>query len=261
MIGIFDSGVGGLTVVKEFKKHFPHLPFIYLGDNARMPYGSRGTEIIKQYASDDTQFLISHGATIILVACNTASAQAGEYLRSKYPAIKFFEVIAPASSAAAQFSRGKIGVIGTSGTINSQAYQCQLKKIRPDAKVFSQACPLFVPLVEQNWTRRPEAKTIARKYLTPLKMRHIDTLILGCTHYPLLRTVIQEKIGRRVKLIDPAEEVINAFGDYLSGQDDDFRSRLFHGKERYFATDLDCRFKEVAEKWLGEKINLEKAVW
>lgn len=259
MIGIFDSGVGGLTVVKEFKRQLPQLPFIYLGDNARSPYGTRGADVIRNYASEDVDFLIRQGATIIVVACNTASAHAGDYLKEKYPAIKFFEVIAPASQAAAGISGGRIGVIGTQGTISNGAYEKALKTIRPETDIFSQACPLFVSLVELDWAHRIETEMIAEQYLSALKDKEIDTLIMGCTHYPLLKKIIQKKIGAQVRLVDPAEEVIKSLTQYLLRQSEEDSAALYGGKEKYFATDTGSQFKDVAEKWLGQEINLEKA--
>lgn len=248
-----------MTVVKEFKRRLPQLPFLYLGDNARTPYGARGGEIIKKYAADDADFLISRGATIIIVACNTASAHAGDYLKEKYPAIKFFEVIAPASRAAAGISGGRIGVIGTQGTVNSGAYERRLKTILPEAEIFSQSCPLFVPLVEADWADRIETEAIAEEYLSSLKAKGIDTLIMGCTHYPLLRKIIQKKIGEQVRLVDPAEEVIKSLAEFLLIQDIEYPAVPASARERYFATDTGAQFKDVAEKWLGQEINLEKA--
>jgi len=261
MIGIFDSGVGGLTVVKEFKRQFPNLPFIYLGDNARMPYGTRGADVIRNYASEDVDFLIGRGATIIIVACNTASAHAGDYLKEKYPHIKFFEVIGPASQAAAFSSAGKIGVIGTAGTIASGAYEKQLKSIRPEAEIFNQPCPLFVSLVELDWADKPETASIAEEYLKTLNASEIDTLVMGCTHYPHLRDVIQEKIGRHVRLIDPAEEVIRSLAEFLLDQNEEFLSKISQDKEQYFATDTGSHFQDVAEKWLEQRIMVQKAEW
>lgn len=254
MIGIFDSGVGGLTVIKELKKQLPGLSFIYLGDNARTPYGTRSQQIVQKYSQEDVDFLIEKGAKEIIIACNTASAFAGEYLRSKYD-LPIFEVITPAAVAAIKVTKGRIGVIGTRGTINSQAHEKVILNLNRDVKVFGQACPLFVPLVEENHVSRRETKMIVRGYLSPLKVKSIDTLILGCTHYPLLCRVIQDKIGRKIKLINPAEAVVAALSEHVKDND-----RLdWSGQEEYFATDTDSRFQEIGSRWLGKLIEVKKA--
>ena len=254
MIGIFDSGVGGLTVVKELKRLLPEAGFIYLGDNARTPYGNRSRETIEKYAKEDVDFLIAKGAKVIVVACNTASALAGEFLKNNYD-LPIFNVIEPAAKRAVEVSRGRIGVIGTRGTVGSGAYEKAIKKNNSELKVFSRACPLLVPLIEEDCLSRKETKTILKKYLQPLKTGNIDTLILGCTHYPLLKELIKVKIGRRVALVDPAEEVIKQLQQFLSDSLDFTGSQDFSD---FYITDTDSRFKVLAEKWLGEKVNLNK---
>jgi len=255
MIGIFDSGVGGITVVKELKKIAPNLSFVYLGDNARAPYGNHSRELIQQYAQEDVEFLLAQGAKVIVVACNTVSALAGDFLKAKFK-VPIFEVITPAIDSAINFGSKRIGVIGTRGTIASGAHQLAIEKKSAQAKVFSQACPLFVPLVEENWLRRKETKTIARVYLQPLKMKHIDSLILGCTHYPMLKKIIQEKVGRRVRLIDPSQSTALALWDFLKDKPEFFQQQ---SQQQYYCTDIGGRFRELAESWLQEKINLKKA--
>lgn len=254
MIGIFDSGVGGLTVVKELRRQLPNASFIYLGDNARTPYGNRSQEIIQKYSTEDVDFLISKGAKIIVVACNTASALAGEYLKQKYD-LPIFEVITPAALAAVTASSGQIGVMGTRGTVSSNAYGQQIENLNSELKVYSQACPLLVPLVEENLFNRAETKMMLKSYLHPLKIKQIDTLILGCTHYPLLKKHIQIRIGKQVKLIDPAEEVIKALGNYLKESGHSENS----SQAEFYATDPNDRFIEIGEAWLNEKIDLKKA--
>jgi glutamate racemase len=254
MIGIFDSGVGGLTVVKELRRRLPRASFIYLGDNARTPYGNRSQEIIRQYSAEDVDFLIGKGATMIVVACNTASALAGDYLKEKYD-LPIFEVITPAAEAAASGSAGRIGVIGTRGTIGSGAYEKAIKNFKQSVEVFSQACPLLVPLAEENYINRAETKMIIRSYLQPLKVKSIDTLILGCTHYPLLKKNIQAKIGNRIRLVDSAEEVVKKLAEYLAGQPAESGEPI----QEFYATDPAGRFKEIGEGWLKEKIVLKKA--
>lgn len=257
MIGVFDSGVGGLTVVAQLKKQLPQVSFIYLGDNARTPYGNRSPEVIKKYCRDDVDFLIAKGAKAIIVACNTASALAGEFLQQSY-SIPIFEVIKPAAQAATNISHGRIGIIGTRGTISSDAYGKAIKSLNKQTEIFSQTCPLFVSLVEENWLKKPESKMIAKKYLMPLKIKDIDTLILGCTHYPLMKKIIQAKIGRRVRLIDPAEEVVRELKGFLL-KNPNFP--LNGGQSEFYSTDPDARFKEIAKNWLRESISLKKAQW
>ena len=257
MIGVFDSGVGGLTVVAQLKKQLPEVSFVYLGDNARTPYGNRSPEVIKKYCRDNVDFLISCGAQAIVVACNTASALAGEFLRQTYD-LPIFEVITPAARIAVANSRGCIGIIGTRGTINSGAYKQAIKILNNQVEIFSQPCPLFVSLVEEGWLKKPESKMIARKYLTPLKNKNIDTLILGCTHYPLMKKIIQAKIGRQVRLIDPAEEVVKELKEFLNRKPD---FPLNGGRSEFYSTDPDARFKEIAKNWLKEEIDLKRAQW
>jgi len=254
MIGVFDSGLGGLTIIKELKQQLPGLSFIYLGDNARTPYGNRSREIIQKYSLEDANFLISQGATVIVVACNTASAFAGQWLKEQLKA-PVFEVITPAAQEVAEKKFQYVGVMGTRGTINSNAYQQAILGLNKNIKISTQSCPLFVPLVEEGWLKHPEAKMIARRYLTPLKRENLDALILGCTHYPLMKDIIQEKIGRKVKLIDPAYLTVKALAEYLKGHN----HANFSGQEKYFATDPTELFKNVAAKWLGQGVNVEKA--
>lgn len=254
MIGIFDSGVGGLTVVKKIQEKLPGLSFIYLGDNARTPYGNRSQDIVIRYAEEDVEFLISHGAKAIIIACNTASALAGKYLKDKY-SLPIFEVITPATEEAIASGSKRVGVIGTRATINSNAHRKALEESNSDITVLNQSCPLFVSLAEENWIKRPETKMIARRYLMPLKKNKIDSLILGCTHYPLLKKVIQDKVGRRVKLIDPAESVVDVLSRYVQAQN----NVDYSGKEEYFATDTGSRFQEIGSRWLGRPIDVKKA--
>ena len=254
MIGVFDSGVGGLTVIKKIQEKLPGLSFIYLGDNARTPYGNRSQEIVQSYAEEDVDFLIKQGAKIIIVACNTASALAGEHLKNKYD-LPIFEVITPAAKDAVSLTDGRVGIIGTRATIKSGAHEKILNELNAEVRAITQSCPLFVPLVEENWSKRPEAKTIARKYLMPLKRGSVDTLILGCTHYPLLKDIIQSGVGKKVRLIDPAESVVNTLIEQIK----DLTDLDWSGKEEYFATDTGSRFQEIGSRWLGKSIEVKRA--
>ncbi|MBI4779383.1 glutamate racemase, partial [Candidatus Falkowbacteria bacterium] len=189
MIGVFDSGFGGLTVLKEFLRVLPYYNYIYLGDNARAPYGNKSDEAVYNYTREAVDFLFKQGCELIIIACHTASAKAlrkiqQEYLPEKHPDKRVLGVVVPMVEEAVNLSRyHKLGVIGTTATINSGAYKKELEKLNDGLEIFQQACPLLVPLVEEGWTEKPEAKMILKNYLRPLKVKEIDTLILGCTHY------------------------------------------------------------------------------
>lgn len=257
MIGIFDSGLGGLTVVKEVFKQLPDYQVVYFGDTARTPYGTKSEETIKKYAREDTEFLIAKGARVIVIACNTASALAYDYLKQKFN-LPIFEVITPTVKEAKKITKNKrIGVIGTRATINSGVYEKSLNSQRKKFKIIARACPLFVPLVEENWIKKPEAKTIAKKYLRSLKISNIDTLILGCTHYPLLKDIIQTKIGRRVKVVDSASVAVAALKEYLT-KNQDVADTLIKGHEhQLYVSDITPQKQELAQKWLGVPVKLK----
>lgn len=259
MIGIFDSGLGGLNVLKKLKSLEPDQSFIYLGDLARMPYGEKSLVTIKNYSFFNTRFLIEKGAKIIVIACNTASASAYYFLKDKFN-VPIFEVIRPAVSEALRLSSGRIGIIGTRATISSGAYEKEIRRHSKKIQVHSQACPLFVPLIEENWPINSLAfQEIIQNYLTPLKRKKIDTLILGCTHYSFLKDAILQFFGKRVKIIDPAETVAKVVTKFLKREAESFMN-LKGRKQRnqIFVTDLTPHFQEIAEKWLGEKIVLKK---
>ncbi len=258
MIGVFDSGLGGLTVVRELYRQLPGYRLVYFGDTARTPYGGKSAELVSEYAVQDAEFLISRGAKIIVVACNTASALAMDALRRRL-SVPVFEVVSPAVERAARLSAGRVGVIGTRGTVRSRIYEKKLGKAEPRAKIFSEACPLFVPLVEEGWHRGPVVETVAKKYLNRLRLRHVDTLILGCTHYPFLRPVIAKTVGRKVHLIDPARETVASLKDFLA-EHPDLESQLARrGRNRFFVSDRTELFERMASRWLGEEISLEEA--
>ena len=205
-IGIFDSGIGGLTVLKEIYRKLPHESTVYLGDTARVPYGIRSAETVTRYSMENTKFLFSQDVKMIVVACNTASSLSLEAIRSSVP-VPFVGVIEPGAKAAAAATRNKrIGVIGTEGTIKSNSYSRAIMKIDNSIEVFGMACPLFVPLVEEGWTEGKIAEMVAREYLKEIKQKDIDTLVLGCTHYPLLKGILSDVMGEGVNLIDSAIE-------------------------------------------------------
>ncbi len=258
MIGIFDSGIGGLTVVKEVLKQLPGYQILYFGDTARLPYGTKGKETITKFGLEDAAFLEHHGAKIIVVACNTASAVAGYAIRAQAH-VPVFDVIGPAVEKAAQVTKNKrIGVIGTYATIGSGVYERLLKAHHPDMKVLGRAAPLLVPLVEEGWLKRPETKRILKYYVRPLLQQGIDTLILGCTHYPFLKSMLQQYTGRRVTLVDPAEETAKALALFLTSHPDLAVSLAKNFDHHFYLSDVTPRFQEIASTWLGKPVNIEK---
>ncbi len=288
MIGIFDSGIGGLSVVRELLKRAPETSFVYLGDTARTPYGNKSPDTLKRYASEDVKFLLDHGADSIIVACNSASSAAGESIRAEFPDTPVFDVIQPAVEEAIKVTKGRIGVIGTRATIASGAYERSLREhpfviSHSSLEIFSVSCPLFVPLVEEGWLNDAETKRIVRRYLSPLRRERIDTLILGCTHYPLLAPLIQRYTGKRVKLIDSGAAVVDRalegfqkqnitknvcnhenlrtqtlpIGKVCVRENSSIKSNLEENKkfiQRYFMTDVSNQSEKIAECWLGRKV-------
>jgi glutamate racemase len=256
MIGIFDSGIGGLTTVRAIIETMPGYDLIYFGDTARTPYGTKSRKTVIRYAIENTEFLIKKGAKIIVMACNTASSVATEAIKERYD-LPIFEVISPAVDLAIASSRGmQIGVIGTRATIKSGIYEKKILEKNGAAKVFSTPCPLLVPLVEEGWVTKPETAMIVKKYLHPLKTRQIDTLILGCTHYPILKAVIQRKIGRQVTIIDSSVAVSKTIKTYL-GEHPEIEAVLSkNSRMDFFVSDITTQFEKTAESALKRKIAL-----
>lgn len=259
MIGIFDSGVGGMTVARAVETLLPDFQIIYFGDLARTPYGSKSSEAIIDYSIDNTEFLLDHGAKVIIIACNSAASVASDILRQKFD-IPIFEVITPAVERAATTTvSGSIGIIGTRATIRSGIYEAKINQHSPGISVFSQACPLLVPLVEEGWIEARETKMILRKYLAPLKRHQVDTLVLGCTHYPLLKDLIHHRMGKnKVNLIDSSIEVALTLQEYLQAHPDFRNTLLQNGENRYFVSDMTAAAADIAAKIFGRPINLEK---
>src|SRR3989339_2016786 len=253
MIGIFDSGVGGLTVVKEIKKQLPDIPIVYFGDTARLPYGNKSQETIQKYSAEIVDFLKKRGCQTIVIACNSASALAADYVRGKYPDIKIYDVVSTGAEAVVETTKSKkVGVIGTTATINSSVYKKKISEIDPEMEVFTKACHLIVHLVEENWIRRPETKKNARAYFRELKLKKIDTLLLGCTHYPLLEKIISGVMGRRTKVIASGERLAEDLKKNMSDNE--------KGKDKYFVSDLTPHFEKLAQNILGKKVKIEKIV-
>ena len=257
MIGIFDSGVGGMTVARAVEQLLPDYPLLYLGDIARTPYGTKSAQKIIDYSVENTRFLVEKGAEIVVIACNTASSVATDRLRQEFN-IPIIEVISPAVQQAISKSRkGRIGIIGTRATIRSGIYEAKIREQYPEYKVLSEACPLLVSLVEEGWIGKRETKMILRRYLHNLKNQQIDTLVLGCTHYPLLKHLIQARIGKKVALIDSSEATAYFLKNYLENNGD-FQSSENHkpDQNRYFVTDLTETAEYIATKIFGRHIEL-----
>ena len=246
MIGIFDSGVGGMTVARAIEKKLPHYRLIYFGDLARTPYGSKSPETIRKYARQNTEFLLSRGAKIILIACNSAASVASDSLREEF-SVPIFEVITPAvKKAVANTKNGRIGVIGTRATIKSRIYEQKIQDLRPGFKVFASSCPLLVPLVEEGWLNKRETKMIVRRYLHPLKMKNIDTLVLGCTHYPLLKKLIGPRIGKRVRVIDSSQAIAADLQSFLAENPEVAKILSSGGESKYYVSDVTQAAMETA---------------
>lgn len=252
-IGIFDSGVGGLTVVKKIVSLLPNENIIYFGDTARVPYGTKSNDTVIEYAFQDAKFLLNKNVKIIVVACNTASSIALKALQDKL-SIPVIGMIEPGTKLALQKTKsGRIGIIGTNATINNKAYSKELLRLDPKLKVYEKACPLFVPLAEEGLINHPATRLIAEEYLGELKEDDIDTLVLGCTHYPILAKVIQKVIGNKVELIDSGTAASFVVKDYLEGQGLLNKSNNI-GLSEFYVSDLPKRFKEIAERFLGRSL-------
>ena len=259
-IGIFDSGVGGLTVYRALHNRLPNEHFIYLGDTARVPYGTKSLATVERYAIENSQFLASRGIKLLVVACNTASALALPKIRAQI-GLDVVGVIGPGARKAVEVTNPnpRIAVIATEATIQSDAYAASIRQAAKDAEIIQTACPLFVPLAEENWTLEPETFSIARKYLSKIIEFAPEALVLGCTHYPILREVIQQTVGARVKLIDSgaacAEEVEKLLHDKGLANPNKVTGerRLCDDLDHFYVTDAAERFARVAERFLGSQ--------
>ena len=252
-IGVFDSGVGGLTVVKELARRLPHESILYFGDTARVPYGPKSPETVLRYSREAAGYLTARGVKAVVIACNTATAHAYDELKESLT-VPVIGVVQPGARAAVAATRtGRIGVIGTAGTIRSGAYDFAVRGLLPDARVYAQPCPLFVPLVEEGWSETEMARLAAREYLEPLKEVDIDVLILGCTHYPLLRPLIAETLGPLVTLVDSAAETALEFEQILTASGL-LRPAGAPARLHFVASDSPLRFKEVGRRFLGELV-------
>lgn len=252
-IGVFDSGIGGLTVVRALMERLPFENIIYFGDTARVPYGTKSVENINRYACQITEYLLKRNVKLLVVACNTMAAVAYQAIKdlSTVPVMEVIE--ASARNAVAETTTKSIGVIGTPATINSNAYARAIHLLDNGIKIYSQACPLFVPLVEEGWFDHPATRLIAQEYLKPVLAEQIDALVLGCTHYPLLKSLLQEIVGPKIKLIDSAEAMADATVDLLN--------RLNLGNQNrqppqylFCVSDVPYRFQTIGERFLGRTL-------
>ncbi len=261
MIAVFDSGYGGLTVLKPILKLLPEYDYLYFGDNARNPYGIHSEDNIKAFTEQAVKYLFDNGATLIIFACNTASAVALKHLQQKYSKKKILGVLIPvAEHAAATTQNKRIGIVGTRATIDSLAYEKEIKKLNKNISVHSKACPLLVPFIEENWHHKPEAKMVLKKYLRPLKTKNIDNLILGCTHYPLMLKSFKNIMGKKVKILDSGEITAKSLKDYLKRHPEIETTLPKNKKRTYLTTGDPHKFKTFTEKHFGIKIALPKKI-
>lgn len=260
MIGIFDSGIGGLTVVRALKRARPDLSFVYLGDTARAPYGTKSPETIRRYAEGCVDFLISKGAKAIIIACNTASSLAYEHLRQRHPGFPIFEVVGPAVRSALEISKNRrVGLIATRATVASGVYERMLKSADPSIEVVARHAQLLISLVEEGWTDETETSSIIAKYLEPIRAASVDSLILGCTHFPILKSRIQAAMGEEVNLIDSAEAVIAEFRATIMADETLASSLNLEARASYYVTDPTPAFATIGSAWLGTPIEVHKA--
>jgi glutamate racemase len=253
-IGVFDSGIGGLTVVRELMRQLPAERIIYFGDTARVPYGPKSPETVRRYSREITSYLQGEGVKAVVVACNTATAHALPTLQQEF-SLPVLGVVEPGARAAARATTtGRIGVIGTAGTIASGAYERAIRVLAPQAQIIARACPLFVPLVEEGWLDTPATHLIAREYLGPLSSMHVDTLVLGCTHYPLLKPLLAKELGPSVRLIDSAEQTAAATASVLAERELCAPSSGAPVAHRFISSDVPEQFLRLAQRFLGTPI-------
>ena len=253
-IGVFDSGIGGLTVVKKLLSTLPKESIVYFGDTARVPYGSKSNETVIEYSIQNTNFLLSKNVKAVVVACNTVSSIAIQELKNRYN-VPVIGMIEPgAYMAVNETKNGKIGVIGTRATVGNKAYSRAIKKLDSKIETFEKACPLFVPIAEEGWTRHKATYEIAEEYLKELRDLEIDTLVLGCTHYPILADIIQEVIGGKVKLIDSGIASSEIVKNEIARIGLETNSAV-PGHHSFYVSDIPTTFKQVAELFLGQPIN------
>ena len=258
-IGVFDSGMGGLTTVRQLTKLLPNEDIIYLGDTARLPYGNKSKNAVIRFSIQNALYLLKFNVKLIIVACNTSSSLAINNLKKSFK-VPIIDVIEPGiKKALAVTGNNRIGIIGTNATIDSNAYQKKILKICPSVKIFAKSCPLFVPLVEEGWLNNKIAESVVKEYLMPFKNKEIDTLVLGCTHYPLLKAAIKKVMGSSVNLVDSARQVAADARALLN------RMQLNSNKKakahlRFFLTDKPYKFQAIGSKFLGQNLTSVKEI-
>jgi glutamate racemase len=249
-IGVFDSGIGGLTVVRALMARLPFENIIYFGDTARVPYGVKSVETIALYARQITEFLLRQEVKLLIVACNTMAAVAHQTICELSPAPVLDVIDAGAMTAAAVTQTKRVGVIGTPATVKSKAYNRAIHRLDHEIRIYSQTCPLFVPLVEEGWLEHRATRLVAEEYLRPLLVQNIDTLVLGCTHYPLLKPLLQEIVGDQIRLVDSAEAMADRTAAVLEREK--LGNRQSDAAEyHYYVTDVPYRFQSIGEIFLG----------
>jgi glutamate racemase len=251
-IGVFDSGVGGLTVFREIARALPREPLVYLGDSARVPYGTKSPKTVERYALEAARHLLDRGVKMLVVACNTATAAALPALKQEL-SIPVIGVVEPGARAAVERTSGVVGVIATEGTVKSKAYTLAIKQLDPDVEVIESAAPLFVPLAEEGWANTHVAREVAEIYLEPLIDAGIDTLVLGCTHYPILRGTIEQVVGDAVQIVDSAETTALTVKELLGNP-----AGVDAPEHHFLVTDAEERFRRIAGEFLEQEVaNLE----
>ena len=253
-IGVFDSGVGGLTVVRALMERLPFESIYYFGDTARVPYGVKSVQTIAHYTTQITEFLLEKQVKLLIIACNTMAAVSAQVVRDLSPTPVLDVIEAGALSALAATRNKRIGVIGTPTTINSNAYAQAIHAIEPDARLTSQACALFVPLVEEGWLEHPVTRLTAQEYLRPVMAENVDTMVLGCTHYPLLKPLLQDVVGPGVQLVDSANAMAERTASLLTERNL-HNTRRTPPEYRYWVTDVPLRFQTIGERFLGRTLN------
>ena len=253
-IGVFDSGVGGLTVVRALMERLPFENIIYFGDTARVPYGIKSVETITRYVTQITEFLLKQKVKLLIIACNTIASVAYESVQEISPVPVLDVIDAGARIAAAETHSKNVGVIGTPATINSNAYARAIHRYDPDVRIYSQACPLFVPLVEEGWLDHPVTRLTAQEYLKPVVAEHIDTLVLGCTHYPLLKALFEDILGPGIHLVDSAEAMAVIAAQLLTEKKLANPLRI-PPQYHFFVTDVPYRFQTIGERFLGRTLS------
>ncbi len=252
-IGVFDSGIGGLTVVKQMIRLTPHEDIIYVGDTARVPYGTRSSRTVIQYALQIAEFLASRDVKMLVVACNTSSAVAMRPLQERFN-LPTIGVIGPGARGGSQATRNKlVGVIGTTATIRSESYVEEIRRLDPEIELYLKPCPLLVPLAEEGWTDNEVARLCVAEYLSSLKNENIDTLILGCTHYPLFENVLSRELGPEVTLVDSGVETARQVLETLT-EKDMLNSKKAPGERQFYVTDFPEKFQALSPAFLGEDV-------